>query len=219
MRAVDSINSATRAVSSHSKRLQGQNRGYGATACEGLQIGHRQQEQTPPPLQSEIFANTTSFDALNRPSELSVQGSRTGNTYNSLSLISSVETLSPRSGPPPPSWELVITSTVYDAMGRKTCSSYGNNTVTEYIYDALSNRVVRVFTRTTSRSTTRQDLQYAAYDPQGNIAHIHNWRSCMALARLQAMTTCMARSTGSSNHPAGGIWHMREPGERTEMLF
>lgn len=133
--------------------------------------------RTPPALESERFINTTSFDALNRPTELSVDGSRTRNNYNSMSLISSVETLSSSPPPtvaiptPPPSWVPVITSTEYDAMGRKTCISYGNNTKTEFTYDKNSLRLTRVWTRTLGKNTTRQDLQYT-YDPRGNITHI-----------------------------------------------
>lgn len=133
--------------------------------------------RTPPALESERFINTTSFDALNRPTEFSVDGSRTRNNYNSMSLISSVETLSSSPPPtvaiptPPPSWVPVITSTEYDAMGRKTCISYGNNTKTEFTYDKNSLRLTRVWTRTLGKNTTRQDLQYT-YDPRGNIINI-----------------------------------------------
>lgn len=133
--------------------------------------------RTPPALESERFINTTSFDALNRPTELSVGGSRTRNNYNSMSLISSIETLSLSPPPivhiptPPPSWVPVITSTEYDAMGRKTCISYGNNTRTDFTYDKHSLRLVRARTRTVDKNSTRQDLQYT-FDPRGNITHI-----------------------------------------------
>lgn len=72
---------------------------------------------TTPALENEKFFNTTSFDALNRPTEISVDGSRTRNNYNNMSLIFSVETFSLSPPPtvaiptPPPYWVPVITST------------------------------------------------------------------------------------------------------------
>lgn len=132
---------------------------------------------TPPALEREKFINRTSFDAVNRPTELSSDGSRTRNNYNSRSLISSVETLSLSPPPtvaiptPPPSWVPVITSIEYDAIGRKTCISYGNNTRTEFTYDKHSLRLMRARTRTVDKKSTRQDLLYT-YDPRGNITHI-----------------------------------------------
>lgn len=129
---------------------------------------------TRPVLENEKFISTTSFDALNRPTELSVDGSRTRNHYNSMSLISCVETSPPPTGDVPTtaaSWLSVIESTEYDAMRRKTCISYGNNTRTEFTYDNHSLLLMRVWTRTLGKNTTRQDLQYT-YDPRGNITHI-----------------------------------------------
>lgn len=152
--------------------------------------------RTPPALENEKFISTTTFDALNRPTEISVDGARTRNNYNSMSLISSVETLSLLPSPtnaiptPPPSWVPVITSTEYDAMGRKTCISYGNNTRTEFTYDTQNLRLIRArswkvrtrpgvspivgIRRARSESVDKnstQDLQYT-YDPRGNITHI-----------------------------------------------
>lgn len=129
-----------------------------------------------PPLENEIFITATSFDALNRPTEHSINDSRTRNNYNSMSLISSVETwLSPPPTvaipTPPSSWVPVITNTDYDAMGRKTYISSGNNTRTEFTYDKQSLRLIRARTRTVDKKSTRQDLQYT-YDPRGNITHI-----------------------------------------------
>lgn len=128
------------------------------------------------PLENEKFINTTTFDALNRPTEFSVDGARTRNNYNSMSLISSVEAL--LSPPPtdaiptpPLSWVPVIRSTEYDAMCRKTCISYGNNTSTEFTYNKQNLRLIRARSRKMDKNNTRQDLQYT-YDPRGNITHI-----------------------------------------------
>lgn len=78
-----------------------------------------------PALESEKFINTTAFDPLNRPTELSVDGFRTRNNYNTMSLISSVETLPLLplpAGDVRTSPESVIKTTEYDPMGRKTAS-------------------------------------------------------------------------------------------------
>lgn len=132
--------------------------------------------RTTPALETEKFITTTSFDGLNRPTELSVDGSRTRNNYNSMSLISSVETwLSPPPTDdvpqPQPSWVSIIRGTGYDWMGRKTSISYGNNTRTEFTYDNHTLRLIRARTRTVDKNSTRQDLQYT-YDPRGNITQI-----------------------------------------------
>lgn len=134
-----------------------------------------------PQLEIEKFTNTTSFDALNRPTEVTIEGFRTKNTYNDLSLLSSVDTLAP---PPTPTidghlpsstplWVSVITSIEYDALDRKVSITYGNRAMKQYTYNPLDRRATCVRNWTVCKNDIRQDLRYT-YDPRGNITHIED---------------------------------------------
>lgn len=133
----------------------------------------------PAMLQNEKFTNRTSFDALDRITEVRTDSNITRNTYTPLSLLFSVETSSPpRSvdGIAPaltPSWVPMIISAEYDAIGRQTSISYGNNTRKEYTYNPLNRRAMYVRNTTTSKKAILQDIQYT-YDLRGSITHVKN---------------------------------------------
>ncbi len=61
-----------------------------------------------------------------------------------------------------------VSSIRYNALGQRTRIDYGNNTRTEYIYDANTFKVRQIRTTRTTDTKVLQELDYF-YDPVGNI--------------------------------------------------
>lgn len=129
-------------------------------------------------LESVVATKTTSFDALNRVTELAFLDAsespprRIRYLYNRLSLVSSSDTMLPPTATTPttPVWDPVVVSTDYDALGRKTTISYSNKTTTKYEYDPVDLSLRRVHTLR-GTNIALQDLKYT-YDALQNITHI-----------------------------------------------
>lgn len=136
-----------------------------------------------PALETEIFASSTRHDALNRPIQMVAPhaAGRTINVirpgYNEANLLERVdawlgETAEPSDLLDPPSANLhAVTNIDYDAKGQRMRIEYGNGALTEYGYDALTFRLIRL--KTTAGAAVHQDLSYT-YDPVGNITHIRD---------------------------------------------
>jgi len=125
------------------------------------------------PLDPHIFTSSSSFDALNRPTEqIAPDASRMRHSFNEANLLERVEA-NVRG-------DVAVTTFVsninYDSKGRRTLIEYGNNTETTYEYDRETFRLTNLATIRLGfpvDQRTVQDLSYA-YDPAGNITHIQN---------------------------------------------
>jgi len=126
-----------------------------------------------PTLQQDIFTNSTRFDALNRPVAVTTpDGSILLPTYNEASLLERVDINLRGVQPATP----FVTNIDYNAKGQRVLIEYGNNAVTNYIYDPATFRMIHLTTTRkgfSSDSAVVQDLSYT-YDPVGNITHIQD---------------------------------------------
>jgi RHS repeat-associated protein len=142
--------------------------------------------QTPPPvLEAEIFASSTRYDALNRPTQMIAPHSDQANSkinvirpgYNEANLLERVDVWLGQVAEPttllnPATANLsAVTNIDHDAKGQRTAIEYGNGAVTEYEYDKQTFRLVHL--KTSRASAVFQDLFYT-YDPAGNITHIRD---------------------------------------------
>ncbi len=152
--------------------------------------------------QGESFSNITSYDALNRPIQLTAPHSNQPGTkinviqidYNEANLLEQMNVWLNQATAPtdlldPATADLnAVTDIDYDAKGQRTLIDYGNGVITTYEYDPLTFRLVHLLTR---RNTTDfpgdcpqpppagwpgcqvQNLYYT-YDPVGNLTHIRD---------------------------------------------
>jgi RHS repeat-associated protein len=126
---------------------------------------------TNPPLEDDIFTSRTSYDALNRPTELtaphttSMQSNVIRPIFNEANLLERVEANLRGAAVATP----FVTDIDYDAKGQRTLIDYGNGVRTTYDYDPLTFRLMHL--QTLRGAEPLQDLHYT-YDPAGNITHI-----------------------------------------------
>jgi RHS repeat-associated protein len=125
------------------------------------------------PLDPDIFTSSSTFDALNRPTEqIAPDASRIRHSFNEANLLERVEA-NVRG-------EATITTFVsnidYDSKGRRTLIEYGNNTQTRYKYDPQTFRLTNLTTTRLGFPTDQQVAQDLSYtcDPAGNIIHIQD---------------------------------------------
>ncbi|MDC3958223.1 hypothetical protein KEG38_30470 [Polyangium jinanense] len=119
-------------------------------------------------LETEVFTQSTAYDALNRPTSLTMPDqSEIKPTYNEASLLEKVEARIRGAS----AWTTFVDDIDYDAKGQREKIVYGNGVITEYSYDPLTYRLTRLKTTRTSGSELLQDLRYT-YDPVGNIVEI-----------------------------------------------
>lgn len=118
-------------------------------------------------LEPELFASSTTYDALNRPTSLvSPDNSEIKPTYNEANLLEQVQArLRGAAG-----WTRFVEDIDYNAKGQRELIRYGNGVETTYDYDPLTFRLIHL---KTSRNTDGdlQDLSYT-FDPAGNITYI-----------------------------------------------
>lgn len=122
-------------------------------------------------------AVTTTYDAAGRPlEEVWPQGQKRRWTYNAAGTLDKVEyDRGPVPGPPPApgvGYEVAVQATTYNARGQTTGYTHGNGVVCTREYDAVTERLTRLFARKPTPTEVRfQDLAYA-YDPVGNPVRI-----------------------------------------------
>jgi RHS repeat-associated protein len=137
------------------------------------------------PLGPELYETRTSYDALNRPLELTAPDKSTVRpTYNEANLLESLDVDLRGSGAVTP----IVTNIDYDAKGRRTRIDYGNAVTTSYVYDPKTFRMTSLLTRRNAAAFPGdcpqpppdgwpgcqvQNLSYT-YDPVGNIAQIRD---------------------------------------------
>ncbi|MGK7892538.1 MAG: RHS repeat domain-containing protein, partial [Xenococcus sp. (in: cyanobacteria)] len=121
-----------------------------------------------PLLESDHFTNSTTFDALNRPTTMTMPDDsliRPG--YNEANLLERVE-VNLQGNPVTTNF---VTNIDYDAKGQRTLVEYGNGVKTNYSYDRLTFRLIQL--QSLRGTEALQNMAYT-YDPVGNITHIQD---------------------------------------------
>jgi RHS repeat-associated protein len=121
-----------------------------------------------PALDSERFVTEGEYDAMNRPVSM-VQPDRTiiRPSYDEAGVLTRLEVnLKGESAA-----TLFVHGIEYDAKGQRQRIEYGNGTHTEYSYDPLTYRLIRLLTMRGAEPV--QDLSYV-YDAAGNITSIRD---------------------------------------------
>ena len=136
-----------------------------------------------PLLETEQFASSTVYDALNRPIQVvapHAAGSRASivqPTYNEAALLEKLDVWPRFEGEPPTLLDgaeadlHAVTNLDYNAKGQRVLIEYGNGVRTGYDYDPLTFRLLRLHTRRGGHPL--QDLSYT-FDPAGNITHLRD---------------------------------------------
>lgn len=119
----------------------------------------------------ESFTASASYDALNRPTQVTLPDQTVIlPAYNEANLLASLHAQIRGQGSPIE----FLKEQEYDARGQRQYAHYGNELLTRYFYDPNSFRLINLLTH---RSTddpaieALQDLHYT-YDPVGNITQI-----------------------------------------------
>jgi len=121
-------------------------------------------------LESQIYSSATTWDALNRPVELTTPDtSRVRPIYNQSNLLERIEANL--------RGEQQVTQFIdnvdYNAKQQRVFIQYHNGAHTDYHYDPLTFRLVQLTTKVGNAADAHQDLQYA-YDPMGNVTSIRD---------------------------------------------
>lgn len=165
-------------------------------------------------LEDESFVAAMSYDALNRPVQMTPPHSdRPGSrvtviapVYNEAKLLGQLHAWldldSEPAGPLDPAGATLhaITAAGYNAKGQRESVGYGNGVTTAYSYDPMTFRLTRAVTTRDADSATLQDLAYT-YDPVGNITHI-------ADAAQQAVFFRNQRVTPSSDYTYDAVYRL-----------
>jgi RHS repeat-associated protein len=119
-----------------------------------------------PLLETEVFATSNSYDALNRPLETTMpDGTRLKPTYNEGNYVDKLEAMLRGQG----NWIDFMLEQEYDAKGQRQFVRYGNGTTTQFTYDERTYRLTEL--QTQRGNDVLQHLHYH-YDPVGNITEI-----------------------------------------------
>ena len=128
---------------------------------------------TNPVLQIESFTSQSQYDALNRPTKLIAPNNIPANAntiipgYNEARLLETMDVLIRGSA----SKTSFVKNIDYDEKAQRVHIQFGNNVVTNYTYNPLTFRLVRLITTRNAGADILQDLNYT-YDPVGNITYL-----------------------------------------------
>ena len=121
----------------------------------------------------EIFAVTSEYDALNRPTRIVLPDDTVIiPTYNEANFLSSLRAQIRGEG----SSIEFLRNQDYDAKGQRQFAHYGNDVLTRYFYDPLTFRLVNLVTHRSGvdpAADSLQDLRYV-YDPAGNVTGVRD---------------------------------------------
>jgi len=118
-----------------------------------------------PLLETETFTSSTTYDALNRSTSLTMPDqSVVIPTYNEANLLEKLD-VRLRSAANATTF---VKNLDYNAKGQRELLEYNNNVSTAYTYDPFTFRLTNLKTTRTTDNTLLQDLGYT-YDPVGNI--------------------------------------------------
>jgi RHS repeat-associated protein len=122
----------------------------------------------PQLLDSHLFTSSTAYDALERPTSLTLpDASIISPTYNRASLLEQVS-VNLRGAQDAMTF---VTNIDYSAKGQRELIEYGNGARTSYTYDDKTFRLTHLLTTRSAGLNPSQDLSYT-YDPIGNITGI-----------------------------------------------
>ncbi|MEG4274721.1 MULTISPECIES: SpvB/TcaC N-terminal domain-containing protein [unclassified Microcoleus] len=126
-----------------------------------------------PELESESFASSSTYDALNRPITLTTPDrSVIRPVYNEANLLNAVDAnLQGKRENNEPIWTPFVKNIDHNEKGQREIIEYGNDARTSYTYDPKTFRLTHLLTTRTTERTRLQDLRYT-YDPAGNITQI-----------------------------------------------
>jgi RHS repeat-associated protein len=117
----------------------------------------------------EIFETRSEYDALNRPILTTLpDGTQLKPTYNKGGYLETLEADIMGRG----NSKTFLAEQDYDAKGQKQWVQYGNETITEYFYEAKTFRLASLITVDKNKKPL-QDLYYT-YDPIGNIMEVQD---------------------------------------------
>ncbi|MCK9220598.1 MAG: hypothetical protein M0P47_11185 [Bacteroidales bacterium] len=119
----------------------------------------------PQTMEADIFAETMSYDALNRLTQ-HTKPDTTVETYG-YNKAGLPETVSARIRGSVTTTNFV-TNIDYNEKGQRTAVLFGNNSKTGYTYDIDTFRLTRLLTTRNTGADILQDIHYY-YDPEGNI--------------------------------------------------
>jgi RHS repeat-associated protein len=123
---------------------------------------------TTVPMESATYISQTTYDALNRPRELTApDNSAIRPIYNEANLLNAIKA-NLRGEVAETAF---VTNIDYDAKGQRMLIAYGNGVKTSYEYDPFTFRLNHL--QTVRGEESLQDLFYT-YDPVGNITHIQD---------------------------------------------
>jgi RHS repeat-associated protein len=123
-----------------------------------------------PTLEEETFTTATAYDALNRPVSVTApDGSVSEATYNQRSLLVAMAVTPPGAS----TATSYVSAIAYDAKAQRQLIDYGNGAVTNYTYDPLTFRLIRLQSTRAGENGSLQDLDYT-YDPVGNVTHLND---------------------------------------------
>ncbi len=142
------------------------------------------------PLEPDTYTSSTSYDALNRPIELTApDNSKIRPGYNKANLLRKVDAkLNGTQQGGQAVWAPFIADIDYNAKGQRARIKYGNGVTTTYAYDPLTFRLTHLLTQRNAANFLSdcpqpappgchgcgvQNLSYA-YDPVGNITRIRD---------------------------------------------
>ncbi len=118
-----------------------------------------------PLLEAETFTATMTYDALNRvTSRTTPDGSESKSSYNEANLLEKVDVRIRGAA----TWTAFVSGIDYNARGQRERVEFGNGTVTEYMYDGKTFRLVQIQTTRQADHVRLQELRYE-HDPVGNI--------------------------------------------------
>ncbi len=121
-------------------------------------------------LESEVYATSTAYDALNRVLTSTLPDKTTIHPhYNPTSLLDRVEVQLGGSSPA----TSFVDAIGYNPKGQREFIAYSNGAQTRYQYDPVTFRLLNLKTTRTMQDIPLQDLTYT-YDPVGNVTLIHD---------------------------------------------
>jgi RHS repeat-associated protein len=121
-----------------------------------------------PALEEEVFFNSNSYDALNRPVTMTTpDGSVIRPVFNARNLLGELAVRMKGADEFAP----YVRRVTYNSKGQRERIEYANGAETTSHYDPLTFRLVHLKTTRQTDDEDLQDVRYS-YDPIGNIAHI-----------------------------------------------
>ena len=135
-------------------------------------------------LETEVFTSVTSYDALDRPVQVTTpDNSIYLPAYDASSRLATVDMDVRGSGNP----TRYIQTITYNARGQREQVTYGNQVTSEYAYDPETFRLQSLTTTRASDHAAVQGLTYT-YDPVGNITQVQDSAQQTVYFNNQAVT-------------------------------